>query len=70
MKLIYSQGFTKNERLDWKPVVFSNIVQSFRTISEAMTELNFEFDSPDNEVRSRNICAAATPLPECCLTDL
>lgn len=59
MKLIYSQGFNKNERLEWKPVVFSNIVQSFRTIFEAMTELNYEFDNPDNEVRfesHRNYC--------------
>lgn len=51
MKLIYSQGFSKSERLDWKPVVFSNIVQSFRTINEAMSELNYDFDNPDNEVR-------------------
>lgn len=52
MKLIYSQGFSKSERLDWKPVVFSNIVQSFRTIHEAMSELHYEFDNPDNEVSS------------------
>lgn len=50
MKLIYSQGFSKSERLDWKPVVFSNIIQSFRTIQEAMTELHYEFDNGDNEV--------------------
>lgn len=49
MKLIYSQGFTKHERLEWKPVVFSNIIQSFRTIFEAMQELNYGFDNPDNE---------------------
>ncbi|KAL6363610.1 hypothetical protein LRP88_03032 [Fusarium phalaenopsidis] len=30
MKLIYSQGFSKNEKLEWKPVIFSNIVQSFK----------------------------------------
>lgn len=50
MKLIYSQGFSKSERLDWKPVVFSNIIQSFKAIFDAMNELGFEFDSPDNEV--------------------
>ncbi|KAK5987524.1 Guanine nucleotide-binding protein alpha-2 subunit [Cladobotryum mycophilum] len=49
MKLIYSQGFSKSERLDWKPVVFSNIIQSFKTIQEAMHELGYEFDHPDNE---------------------
>lgn len=50
MKLIYAQGFNKNERLDFKPVIFNNIVQSFKTISEAMAEMGFEYDSPDNEV--------------------
>ena len=50
MKLIYSQGFSKNEKLEWKPVIFSNIVQSFRVIFEAMEELDLPFDSPDNEV--------------------
>lgn len=51
MKLIYSKGFSQSERLDWKPVVFSNIIQSFRTISEAMGELKYEFDNAENEVR-------------------
>lgn len=55
MKLIYSQGFSKSERLDWKPVVFSNIIQSFRTIQEAMTELHYEFDNGDNEVGISNV---------------
>ncbi|KAI8672461.1 hypothetical protein NCS56_00709000 [Fusarium sp. Ph1] len=49
MKLIYSQGFSKNEKLEWKPVIFSNIVQSFKVISEAMSEHNIAFENPDNE---------------------
>lgn len=50
MKLIYSQGFNNHERLEWKLVIFSNIVQSFRTISEAMSEMGYQFDNSDNEV--------------------
>lgn len=50
MKLIYAQGFNKNERLDFKPVIFNNIIQSFRTIAEAMGELGIEYEFPDNEV--------------------
>lgn len=50
MKLIYAQGFSKNEKLEWKPVVFSNIVQSFRVIFEAMEELAIPFQNPENEV--------------------
>ncbi|KAI5462639.1 G protein alpha subunit [Mariannaea sp. PMI_226] len=49
MKLIYSQGFSKNEKLEWKPVVFSNIIQSFKVIYEAMQELHIDFENPDNE---------------------
>jgi guanine nucleotide-binding protein subunit alpha len=59
MKLIYSQGFTKGERLEWKPVVFSNIVQSFKTIHEAMAELNIEFETPENEKNMAQILVDA-----------
>ena len=51
MKLIYATGFSKNEKLEWKPVVFNNIVQSFRLIYDAMTELNIAFEQPESEVR-------------------
>ena len=49
MKLIYAQGFSKTEKLEWKPVVFANIIQSFRLIFDAMTELNIKFENEDNE---------------------
>ncbi len=49
MKLIYAQGFSKNERLEWKPVVFNNIIQSFRLIFDAMQELELDFGSKENE---------------------
>ncbi|KLU90042.1 guanine nucleotide-binding protein alpha-2 subunit [Magnaporthiopsis poae ATCC 64411] len=49
MKLIYTQGFSKNEKLEWKPVVYNNIIQSFRVIFDAMTELGIQFENPDNE---------------------
>jgi hypothetical protein len=50
MKLIYTQGFSKNEKMEWKPVVFNNVVHSFRTIFEAMKELHVAFENPENEV--------------------
>ncbi|ROW08162.1 hypothetical protein VPNG_06928 [Cytospora leucostoma] len=49
MKLIYATGFSSNEKLEWKPVVFNNIVQSFRLIHDAMTELNIAFEKPESE---------------------
>jgi len=57
MKLIYAQGFSKNEKLEWKPVVFNNIVQSFRLIFDAMNELDIKFDNLENE--------ASPTIPPC-----
>lgn len=62
MKLIYAQGFNKSERLDFKPIIFSNIVQSFKTIAEAMSEMGYEYDNPDNEVSNHQ---RALGLPFC-----
>lgn len=59
MKLIYATGFSKNEKLEWKPVVFQNIVQSFKLIYEAMNELGIKFSNEENEVRQLLRC----PLP-------
>ncbi|KAK0720827.1 guanine nucleotide binding protein, alpha subunit [Lasiosphaeris hirsuta] len=68
MKLIYSQGFSKNEKLEWKPVVFTNIVQSFRLIFDAMNELDIKFENEDNEKNMAHIMVdyemrADEPLP-------
>jgi guanine nucleotide-binding protein subunit alpha len=62
MKLIYAQGFSKTEKLEWKPVVFNNIVQSFRLIFDAMNDLGLKLDSEDNEVSelaSKNLVSVA-----------
>jgi len=50
MKLIYATGFSKNEKLEWKPVVFNNIIQSMRQIFDAMADYGLEFENKDNEV--------------------
>lgn len=76
MKLIYAQGFSKNEKLEWKPVVFSNVIQSFKTIQDAMQELNIEFADPNNEVRQLPCVpqflrdTARTDPPRCLTTAL
>lgn len=53
MKLIYSQGFSNNEKLEWKPVIFSNIVQSFQVITDAMQEMGIEFENKENEASNQ-----------------
>lgn len=54
MKLIYATGFSKTEKLEWKPVIFNNIVQSFRMIHDAMKELDITFEKPESEVRTKH----------------
>ncbi|KAH6655743.1 G protein alpha subunit [Truncatella angustata] len=56
MKLIYAQGFSKNERLEWKPVVFNNVVQSMRLIFDVMNDQSIEFENKENEVRKHLFC--------------
>lgn len=55
MRLIYAQGFSKSEKLEWKPVIFNNVVQSMRVIFDAMHDCGIEFENKDNEVSSRRI---------------
>ncbi|KAH7357927.1 guanine nucleotide-binding protein alpha-2 subunit [Plectosphaerella cucumerina] len=69
MKLIYTQGFSKNEKMEWKPVVFNNVVHSFRTIFEAMKELHVAFENPENEkhmafLQDDHEINARDPLPK------
>ena len=68
MKLIYSQGFSKNEKLEWKPVIFNNIIQSFRLITDAMAELDIPYENPENEENAKHILVdfelgATDPMP-------
>lgn len=61
MKLIYAQGFSKNEKNEWKPVIFGNIVQSFRLIFDAMNEMGIMLENEENE--ASNSSTPNTQLP-------
>lgn len=43
------QGFNESERLLYKAVVFSNIVQSMLAILRAMKSFNIDFEDEDTE---------------------
>ncbi|KAL2107104.1 hypothetical protein VUR80DRAFT_5702 [Thermomyces stellatus] len=69
MKLIYAHGFSKSEKLEWKPVVFNNVVQSFQAIFEAMNDMDIGFENPENEKNMAHIMvdqevSANDPLPK------
>jgi guanine nucleotide-binding protein subunit alpha len=52
MKLIHTAGFSKNDRDDYKVIIFSNILNSIKLILEVMESFNLRFSKPENEVLS------------------
>lgn len=52
MRLIYAQGFSKNEKEEWRCIIFNNILSAFRQVMEAMDEMGIEFDSNFDTVRT------------------
>lgn len=51
MRLIYSQGFSKSEKEEWRAIIFNNILTAFRVILDAMEELEIPFEDQFNSVR-------------------
>ncbi|KAI6227591.1 Guanine nucleotide-binding proteinG(I) subunit alpha [Aphelenchoides fujianensis] len=46
MRIMYSNGYSDEERRSYKPVVYQNTIQSMMAILKAMGSLHIEFDSP------------------------
>lgn len=70
MRLIYAQGFSKNEKEEWRCIIFNNILSAFRQVMEAMDEMGIEFDSDFNTVRTSGSgivgnAAVREPLENC-----
>ena len=49
-RIIHETGYSTEECLQYKPVVYSNTVQSMVAILKAMSRLQVDFDNPDREV--------------------
>lgn len=56
MKIIHQNGFSKEELLTWKLVIYKNIVESIQSIVSAMKTFNYEFETVKDQVRP-------SPLP-------
>eukprot|EP00095_Tigriopus_kingsejongensis_P004363 maker-scaffold57_size444674-snap-gene-1.14 protein:Tk04363 transcript:maker-scaffold57_size444674-snap-gene-1.14-mRNA-1 annotation:"guanine nucleotide-binding protein g subunit alpha isoform x3" len=53
MRILHTQGYPIEERLEYRSVVVANTIQSLAAILKAMNFLNIAFDSPENESRAR-----------------
>lgn len=49
MKLIHASGFSKNDRDDYRVIIFSNLLNSFKIILEAMESYDLTFQNEENE---------------------
>jgi len=52
MRLLYASGFSRNEREDYRCIIFSNILNAFKILIDAMDQLEIRFEDRGNEVVS------------------
>lgn len=45
-RIIHKDGFTYQERMEFRPVIYSNAVQSILSIVKAMTKLGISYENP------------------------
>lgn len=50
MKIIHETGYSKEECEQYRPVVFSNTIQSLMAIIRAMGNLRIDFSNPNRTV--------------------
>jgi guanine nucleotide-binding protein subunit alpha, other len=50
MRLLYASGFSRNEREDYRCIIFSNILNAFKILVDAMDQLEIRFENGENEV--------------------
>jgi|SaaInlStandDraft_5_1057022.scaffolds.fasta_scaffold09640_5 hypothetical protein len=51
MKIIHQDGYTKEERVMFKEVIFSNTLASMKALIDARMQFNISLSSEDNVVR-------------------
>jgi guanine nucleotide-binding protein G(i) subunit alpha len=49
-RIIHEKGYSQEECLQYKPVVYSNTIQSMIAIIRAMGQLKIDFGHPDRAV--------------------
>ncbi len=54
MKIIHQDGYTKEDFIQYRPVVYSNTIQSLGAIIRAMNMLNIQFNENDRQEREQD----------------
>ena len=50
-RIIHESGYSEDECIQYKPVVYSNTIQSMLAIIRALGTLSIEFSNPERQVR-------------------
>lgn len=50
LRIIHETGYTEEDRKAYRPVVYSNTIQSMMAIIRAMGQLRIDFSRPDRAV--------------------
>jgi guanine nucleotide-binding protein G(i) subunit alpha len=51
MKIIHQNGYTNEELLAFRPLIWKNLLESARDVVQALGKFNLEPISPSNKVR-------------------
>lgn len=51
MRIIHKGGFTKEERRQWRVIIFGNLVNAFQILFASMDEQETDFEDEENFVR-------------------
>lgn len=64
MKILHKNGYTDEERKSFRPVVFSNTVQSLMAILRAMGAIGIDYGDAERKADLRTFFALCTTLPD------
>lgn len=69
MRLIYTRdGFSKNEKAEWRIIIFQNIIDGLRMIVDAMEEFEIPFEFENTTVRPPDLLPRRYARPRPLLT--
>lgn len=68
MKIIHESGYTEQECIQYRPVIYSNTIQSMLAIIRAMGTLKIEFAHPDRNDDARQLFSLAGSVEDCNFT--
>ncbi|XP_038597288.1 guanine nucleotide-binding protein G(t) subunit alpha-3 [Tachyglossus aculeatus] len=68
MKIIHKNGYTEQECMEYKAVVYSNTLQSILAITKAMTTLGIEYGNPQSAEDEKQLGTMANTLEDGTMT--